>query len=36
VVKNGFIQLSTLPGLGITLDQGYLKANLAEGEPWWG
>jgi len=23
-------------GLGIVLDQGYLKANLAEGEPWWG
>ena len=23
------------PGLGILLDQGYLKANLADGEPWW-
>jgi galactonate dehydratase len=36
VVKNGFMQVSSLPGLGILLDQGYLKANLADGEPWWG
>jgi L-alanine-DL-glutamate epimerase-like enolase superfamily enzyme len=36
VVKNGFMQVSSLPGLGIVLDQGYLKANLADGEPWWG
>jgi galactonate dehydratase len=36
VVKNGFIQLSMLPGLGILLNQDYLKANLADGEPWWG
>jgi galactonate dehydratase len=36
VVKNGFMQVSSQPGLGILLDQGYLKANLADGEPWWG
>jgi len=36
VVKNGFMQVSWQPGLGILLDEGYLKANLAEGEPWWG
>jgi len=36
VVRNGFMQVASLPGLGILLDEGYLKANLAEGEPWWG
>jgi len=36
VVKDGKIQVSGLPGLGILLNEDYLKANLAEGEPWWG
>jgi galactonate dehydratase len=36
VVKNGRMQVASLPGLGILLDDGYLKANLADGEPWWG
>jgi L-alanine-DL-glutamate epimerase-like enolase superfamily enzyme len=36
VVKDGRMQVSSLPGLGILLDEGYLKANLADGEPWWG
>ncbi len=36
VVKNGRMQVAALPGLGILLDEGYLKANLADGEPWWG
>ena len=35
VVKNGCMQVASLPGLGILLDEGYLKANLADGEPWW-
>ncbi len=36
VVRNGRMRVSTLPGLGLDFDQEYLKANLAEGEPWWG
>jgi hypothetical protein len=30
------MKVSTLPGIGVDLDQDYLKANRAEGEPWWG
>jgi galactonate dehydratase len=36
IVKNGRMQVAALPGLGILPDEGFLKANLAEGEPWWG
>lgn len=36
VVKDGKVQVPDVPGLGIILDQDYLKANRAEGEPWWG
>jgi len=36
VITGGRMQVSTLPGLGLDLDQEYLKANRADGEPWWG
>jgi L-alanine-DL-glutamate epimerase-like enolase superfamily enzyme len=36
VIRNGRMQVSGLPGLGVLLDEGYLKANRADGEPWWG
>jgi galactonate dehydratase len=36
VVKDGKMQVASLPGLGILLNDDYLKANLADGEPWWG
>jgi galactonate dehydratase len=36
VIKDGYMAVSMEPGLGVELDQAYLKANLAEGEPWWG
>lgn len=36
VIKDGYMDVSLAPGLGVELDQAYLKANLAEGEPWWG
>ena len=36
VIRDGRMIVSTLPGLGVVLDQDYLKANRAEGEPWWG
>jgi L-alanine-DL-glutamate epimerase-like enolase superfamily enzyme len=35
VIKDGYMEVSTEPGLGVELDQAYLKANRAEGEPWW-
>jgi L-alanine-DL-glutamate epimerase-like enolase superfamily enzyme len=35
VIKNGYMEVSTEPGLGVELNQEYLKANRAEGEPWW-
>ncbi|HSW48812.1 MAG TPA: mandelate racemase/muconate lactonizing enzyme family protein [Bryobacteraceae bacterium] len=36
VVKNGRMQVASLPGLGILLNDEYMKANLADGETWWG
>jgi L-alanine-DL-glutamate epimerase-like enolase superfamily enzyme len=36
VIKDGFMQVAMRPGLGLELDFDYLKANRAEGEPWWG
>lgn len=36
VIRNGEMVVSTLPGLGIDWDEDFLRANLAEGEPWWG
>jgi galactonate dehydratase len=35
IIRNGYMKVSTEPGLGVELDQDYLKANRAEGEPWW-
>jgi len=36
VIRDGRMLVSKLPGLGLELNQEYLKANLVEGEPWWG
>jgi hypothetical protein len=30
------MKVSTDPGLGVELNQEYLKANKVESEPWWG
>jgi L-alanine-DL-glutamate epimerase-like enolase superfamily enzyme len=35
-IKDGRIQLSDAPGLGIALNEDHVRANLAEGETWWG
>ena len=35
-IKDGFIQVSDKPGLGITLNPDVVKAHLAAGETWWG
>jgi L-alanine-DL-glutamate epimerase-like enolase superfamily enzyme len=36
VIKNGCMKVSTNPGLGVELNQDYLKANKLESEPWCG
>jgi galactonate dehydratase len=36
VIKDGRMAVSQEPGLGLDLDDSYLRANLAPGEPWWG
>jgi galactonate dehydratase len=36
VIKDGYMKVSTDPGLGVELNQEYLKANKVESEPWWG
>ncbi len=35
-IKNGFVQVTDKPGLGIELNPDVVKAHLAEGERWWG
>jgi galactonate dehydratase len=35
-VQDGKMKVSTAPGLGVEVDEAYLKANVAPGEPWWG
>lgn len=35
-LRQGKMKVSTLPGLGVEIDEAYLKANAAPGEPWWG
>jgi galactonate dehydratase len=36
VIRNGRMKVSTLPGLGLDLNEDYLRANLLPGEVWWG
>ena len=36
VVQNGKMRVSTLPGLGVDVDEKYLRAHMAEGETYWG
>jgi L-alanine-DL-glutamate epimerase-like enolase superfamily enzyme len=35
-IKDGRIQLSDAPGLGVALNDDYVRAHLANGEVWWG
>jgi L-alanine-DL-glutamate epimerase-like enolase superfamily enzyme len=35
-IKDGFIQASDRPGLGIELNPDVVRAHLAPGEVWWG
>ena len=36
IIENGCMKVSTLPGIGLDLDQDYMRAHRAMGEPWWG
>lgn len=36
VIRDGRMQITTVPGLGIDIDEDYLRTHLAPGEPWWG
>ena len=36
VIRNGRMKVSTEPGLGLDLNEDYLKANLVPGETWLG
>ena len=35
-IKDGFIQVTDKPGLGIELNPDVVRAHLAAGETWWG
>ena len=35
VITEGCMQVSMRPGLGVELDQGYLKSTRNDDEPWW-
>ena len=35
-IKDGFIQATDKPGLGIELNPDVVRAHLAQGETWWG
>jgi len=35
-IKDGFVQVTSKPGLGITLNPDVVKAHLAAGETYWG
>ncbi len=36
IIKDGHIQLSDKPGLGLELNKDFAMENLVEGEEWWG
>lgn len=36
IFKDGYIEVSTKPGLGIELNPDVVRAHLATGEQWWG
>ncbi|MFA5818274.1 MAG: mandelate racemase/muconate lactonizing enzyme family protein [Bacteroidales bacterium] len=36
VVRNGILHVPDKPGLGLSLDESFLKRHLIKDEPWWG
>lgn len=35
-VRNGILHMQDKPGLGLSLDESFLKRHLPKDEPWWG
>ena len=35
-VKGGILRVPDNPGLGLEIDEGFMKKQLMKGEPWWG
>ena len=35
-IRDGFVQVTDKPGLGVELNPDTVKAHLAQGETWWG
>ena len=36
IIKDGYIQLSDKPGLGLELNKDFVTKYLMDGEIWWG
>lgn len=36
VVRNGILKVYDKPGLGLSIDEAFLKNHLSKDEPWWG
>ncbi len=36
VVAKGRLKVPSAPGLGLELDEDFLRSQMREGEPWWG
>lgn len=36
IIEDGRIQLSEKPGFGVELNEDHIRANLVDGEEWWG
>jgi galactonate dehydratase len=36
VVRNGTLKVSDQAGIGLTIDESFLKLHLPKDEPWWG
>jgi L-alanine-DL-glutamate epimerase-like enolase superfamily enzyme len=34
-VKDGILRVPDTPGLGLDLDEDFMRSRLVEGEPWW-
>jgi galactonate dehydratase len=35
-VRNGILHMQDKPGLGLSIDESFLKRHLLKDEPWWG
>ncbi len=36
VVRNSILNIPDKPGIGVSLDESFLKSHLPKDEPWWG